>query len=75
MEADRDSKPGRDVEPEEEHHVAPVQSTVPDLPGGDPDCDKGDHRDEAGDDAVARLVCDRLNVCGKGNVGCHGRHG
>ncbi len=62
VEADRDPHPGEEVHAEEEEDVAPVQRLAPDLPAREADRDEGDQRHQAGDDAVAGLVGDRLNI-------------
>src|SRR6202000_1649529 len=74
MEADRDPQPGEDVHAEEQEDVRPVQRVAPDLPGGDAEGDEGNDGDEAGDDAVARLVLDRLDVAGM-KAGLGFKHG
>ena len=65
VKADGDPKAGQQVEPEEEEDVAPVQGAVPDLPGGEADRDEWDQRHQTGDDPVASLVGDRLDVGGQ----------
>ena len=62
VEADRDPEPGEQVHPDEEEDVAPVQGLAPDLPAGEGERDERDQRDQAGDDPVAGLVRDRLDV-------------
>ena len=62
VEADRDPEPGEEVHAEEEEDVAPVQGLAPDLPGGEAERDERDQRHQAGDDPVAGLVRDRLDV-------------
>ena len=62
VEADRDPEPGEQVDAEEEEDVAPVQGLAPDLPRGEADRHEGDQGDQAGDDAVAGLVRDRLDI-------------
>ena len=71
VEADRDPEPGEDVHADEEEDVAPVQGAAPDLPAGEAERDEGDQRDQAGDDPVARLVGDRLDVGWKWADGRH----
>src|ERR1700710_2904807 len=65
VEADGDPEAAEDVHAEEEEDVAPVQGAAPDLPAGKADRDEGDQRDQPGDDAVAGLVGDRLDVGGE----------
>ncbi len=62
VEADRDPEPGEEVHAEEEEDVAPVQRLAPDLPGGEAERKERDQRHQPGDDPVARLVGDRLNI-------------
>ncbi len=62
VEADGDPQAGKHVHADEEEDVAPVQSAAPDLPAGEAEGDEGNQRDQAGDDPVAGLVGDRLDV-------------
>ena len=54
--------PVSSVHPDEEEDVAPVQRLAPDLPGGEADRDERDQRHQPGDDPVACLVRDGLDV-------------
>ena len=63
--------PVKQVHADEEEDVAPVQRLAPDLPGGEAERDEGDQRHQAGDDAVARLVGDRLDIGRERSRCCH----
>ena len=56
--------PVKQVHPDEEEDVAPVQGLAPDLPAGEADREERDQGDQAGDDPIAGLVGDRLDVGG-----------
>src|SRR5919204_1997470 len=62
VEADGDPQGGDDVQDREDDEVAPVQQARPHLPAHDAEPDKGHDRDDGGDDAIASLVGDRLDV-------------
>ena len=62
VKADGDAQAGEGVHHGEDHEVAPVQEVRPRLPAGHAEGDGRQNRDETGDDAVARLVLDRLDL-------------
>lgn len=65
VEADGDPQAGDRVHHAEREQVGPAQRDRPELPGRDPEAEHRHDRDQAGDDAVARLVRDRLDVVGR----------
>ena len=62
VEAERDAEPGQHVADHEHDHVAPVQEALPGEHAGGADRDEGQDGHGPGDDAVARLVRDGLDV-------------
>jgi hypothetical protein len=62
VEADRDPEPGQHVHADEEEDVAPVQGAAPHLPASQAEAEERDQGDQPGDDPVAGLVLDGLDI-------------
>jgi hypothetical protein len=67
VEADGDPQGRQGVDDPEDHEVVPMQRPLPELPCHEPERQEGHARHEAGDDPVARLVGDRLDVVADGS--------
>jgi hypothetical protein len=67
MKADRHAETGERVQQQEHEDVVPAEQAVPQLPASEEQAEDRGHSHDPGDDPIATLVEDRLDVVGNGS--------